>query len=71
MRLEETEWCFPLEIQKEDTVTLVLRKQDGGRRFLRMEIRGFEDGSRFLIIFRLGSANGPIRYERYRVEFSE
>ncbi|XP_058084436.1 uncharacterized protein LOC131232245 isoform X2 [Magnolia sinica] len=63
VRLEDTEWCFPVEIVKEDTITVVLRKHNGGRRFLRTEIRGYEEGSRFLIVFRLGSANGPIRIE--------
>ncbi|XP_077244890.1 pleckstrin homology (PH) domain-containing protein [Tasmannia lanceolata] len=63
VRLEDTEWCFPVEILKEDTITTVLRKHTGGRRFLRTEIRGYEEGSRFLIIFRLGSANGPLRIE--------
>ncbi|KAL6008537.1 hypothetical protein ACLOJK_034050 [Asimina triloba] len=62
VRLEDTEWCFPIEIVEEDTITLVLRKNSGGRRFLRAEIRGYEEGSRFLVVFRLGSVNGPIRY---------
>ena len=47
---------------KEDTIYLVLRKHDGARRILRTEIRGYEEGSRFIAVFRLGSASGPIRY---------
>ncbi|XP_073000916.1 uncharacterized protein [Typha latifolia] len=63
VRLADTEWCLPVEIVKEDTITIVLRKQHGGRQFLKAEIRGYEEGSRFLIVFRLGSADGPIRIE--------
>ncbi|KAK1307366.1 hypothetical protein QJS10_CPA10g01050 [Acorus calamus] len=63
IRLEDTNWCFPIEITKEDTITLVLKLLNGGRRFLRAEIRGYEEGSRFLIVFRLASARGPISIE--------
>ncbi|KAK1307367.1 hypothetical protein QJS10_CPA10g01051 [Acorus calamus] len=38
-------------------VGIILVRQ---RRFLRAEIRGYEEGSRFLIVFRLASARGPI-----------
>ncbi|KAF8380627.1 hypothetical protein HHK36_028116 [Tetracentron sinense] len=68
VRLEDTEWCFPFEIIKEDTISLVLRKQNGARRFLRTEIRGYEEGSRFIVVFRLGSINGPIRVENRTVD---
>ncbi|KAK1261313.1 hypothetical protein QJS04_geneDACA008707 [Acorus gramineus] len=64
IRLEDTNWCFPIEITKEDTITLVLKLLNGGRRFLRAEIRGYEEGSRFLIVFRLASARGPISFLR-------
>ncbi|CAN4127752.1 unnamed protein product [Withania somnifera] len=63
VRLDDTNWSFPVEIVKEDTVPLVLRRNDGTRRFLKMEIRGFEEGSRFIVVFRLGSTTGPIRFE--------
>ncbi|KAK9266873.1 hypothetical protein L1049_027132 [Liquidambar formosana] len=63
VRLEDTEWSFPVQIVKEDTIYLVLRKRNGPRRFLRTEIRGYEEGSRFIVVFRVGSANGPIRME--------
>ncbi|XP_065619172.1 uncharacterized protein LOC112023786 [Quercus suber] len=63
VRLEDTNWSFPVQIVKEDTIFLVLRGPNGDRRFLRTEIRGYEEGSRFIVVFRLGSANGPIRIE--------
>nr|XP_016473057.1 PREDICTED: uncharacterized protein LOC107795012 [Nicotiana tabacum] len=63
VRLDDTNWSFPIQIVKEDTVPLVLRRNDGTRRFLKMEIRGFEEGSRFIVVFRLGSTRGPIRIE--------
>ncbi|XP_057487524.1 uncharacterized protein LOC130773593 isoform X2 [Actinidia eriantha] len=63
VRLENTEWSFPFQIMKEDTIYLVLRKHDGACRILRTEIRGYEEGSRFIAVFRLGSASGPIRLE--------
>ncbi|KAH6774114.1 pleckstrin homology domain-containing protein [Perilla frutescens var. frutescens] len=63
VQLHDTDWTFPIQIVKEDTVTLVLMKHDGTRIFLRAEIRGYEEGSRFIVVFRLGSANGPIRIE--------
>ncbi|XP_052211647.1 uncharacterized protein LOC127814276 isoform X2 [Diospyros lotus] len=63
VRLENSEWSFPVKITKEDTIPLALRKRDGACSILRMEIRGYEEGSRFIVIFRLGSTNGPIRLE--------
>ncbi|XP_073134921.1 uncharacterized protein [Henckelia pumila] len=63
VRLDDTEWSFPFQIVKEDTVTLALKKNDGKQSFLRTEIRGYEEGSRFIVVFRLGSAKGPIRIE--------
>lgn len=63
VRLEDTEWSFPVQIVKEDTLSLVLREHNGSRRFLKTEIRGYEEGSRFIVVFRLGSTNGPIRID--------
>ncbi|KAG9452487.1 hypothetical protein H6P81_005391 [Aristolochia fimbriata] len=63
VKLQDTEWSHPLQIEREDTLIMVLRKHDGSRRFLRIEIRGYEEGSRFLIVFRLGSIDGPFRIE--------
>uniref|UniRef100_A0A1J3IIE4 Putative vacuolar protein sorting-associated protein 13A n=1 Tax=Noccaea caerulescens TaxID=107243 RepID=A0A1J3IIE4_NOCCA len=63
VRLRETEWSFPVQVAREDTIVLVLRSQNGARRFLKAEIRGFEEGSRFIIVFRLGPSNGPMRVE--------
>ncbi|XP_050141691.1 uncharacterized protein LOC126617690 [Malus sylvestris] len=67
VRLEDTDWSFPVQIVKEDTIYLVLKKHDGTRRFLRTEIRGYEEGSRFIVVFRLGSNRGPIRIENRTV----
>ncbi|KAL3499805.1 hypothetical protein ACH5RR_038898 [Cinchona calisaya] len=63
VRLDDTNWSFPFQVMKEDTIYLVMRKGDGTRRFLRTEIRGYEEGSRFIVVFRFGSQNGPIRIE--------
>lgn len=63
VRLDDTNWSFPVHIVKEDTLTLVMRKHDSTRRFLRTEIRGYEEGSRFIVVFRIGPANGPVRIE--------
>lgn len=63
VRLRETEWSFPVQVAREDTIVLVLRCQNGARRFLKAEIRGFEEGSRFIVVFRLGPSNGPMRVE--------
>ncbi|RDY03158.1 Vacuolar protein sorting-associated protein 13C, partial [Mucuna pruriens] len=63
VRLEGTSWSFPLQIVREDTISLVLRMNDGTIKFLRTEIRGYEEGSRFIVVFRLGSTDGPIRIE--------
>ncbi|CAI0538916.1 unnamed protein product [Linum tenue] len=63
VQLGNTEWSYPLEIAKEDTVFLALREPSGARKFLSMEVRGFEEGSRFIVVFRLGPTNGPIRIE--------
>ncbi|KAM5573225.1 hypothetical protein ABKV19_012985 [Rosa sericea] len=67
VRLGDTNWSFPIHIVKEDTISLVLRRHNGTRTFLRTEIRGYEEGSRFIIVFRLGSSNGPIRIENRTV----
>lgn len=61
MRLEDTNWSFPVQITREDTISIVLRRHDGTPKFLRTEIRGYEEGSRFIVVFRLGSTEGPIR----------
>ncbi|GAB2263603.1 hypothetical protein Droror1_Dr00025737 [Drosera rotundifolia] len=63
VRLPDTRWSIPIVITKEDTISVVLRNDSGQRRFLRIEIRGYEEGSRFIVVFRLGSTIGPIRIE--------
>ncbi|MCI05105.1 vacuolar protein sorting-associated protein 13A, partial [Trifolium medium] len=60
VRLEGTNWSYPLQISREDTISLVLRMNDGTLIFLRTEIRGYEEGTRFVVVFRLGSTDGPI-----------
>lgn len=67
VRLRETEWSFPVQVAREDTIVLVLRSQNGARRFLKAEIRGFEEGSRFIVVFRLGPSNGRMRYLLYNL----
>lgn len=62
MRLEGSNWSYPLQILREDTISLVLRMNDRTLKFLRTEIRGYEEGTRFVVVFRLGSTDGPIRY---------
>lgn len=59
--MEDTKWSFPIEILKEDSLSLVLRKECGERIFVRTEIRGYEEGSRFIVVFRQ-SSRSPIRY---------
>ncbi|ESW28603.1 hypothetical protein PHAVU_002G003000 [Phaseolus vulgaris] len=63
VRLEGSNWSFPIQIVREDTISLVLRMNDGTIKLLRTEIRGYEEGSRFIVVFRLGSTDGPIRIE--------
>ncbi|KAK4262505.1 hypothetical protein QN277_028058 [Acacia crassicarpa] len=63
VRFEDTNWSFPIQISREDTITIVLRRHDGNLKFLRTEIRGYEEGSRFIFVFRLGSTEGPFRFE--------
>ncbi|XP_047340404.1 uncharacterized protein LOC124943990 [Impatiens glandulifera] len=67
VKLENTEWSFPTKIFKEDTIFLMMRKADGRRTILRTEIRGYEEGSRFIVVFRLGPENGPMRLENRTV----
>lgn len=63
VRLRETEWSFPVQVTREDTIVLVLKSKNGARRYVKAEIRGFEEGSRFIVVFRLGPSNGPMRVE--------
>ncbi|XP_057872719.2 uncharacterized protein LOC131078906 isoform X2 [Cryptomeria japonica] len=63
VQLEDTEWSYPFSVKKEDIVTVVMRQNCGKRQFLRAKICGYDEGSRFLIVFRLGSINAPFRIE--------
>ncbi|KAL8266737.1 hypothetical protein R6Q59_004081 [Mikania micrantha] len=63
IRVEGTEWSFPVQIEREDTIFVVLNKEDGTQDIIRTEIRGYEEGSRFIVVFRRGPKDGPIRIE--------
>ncbi|BBN04917.1 vacuolar protein sorting-associated protein 13A/C [Marchantia polymorpha subsp. ruderalis] len=63
IKLDGCQWSLPFSVDKETTMHIALRKEDGGRRSVRIEIRGYEEGSRFLVMFRLGSARGPYRLD--------
>ncbi|KAK2995313.1 hypothetical protein RJ640_023827 [Escallonia rubra] len=63
VRLQDTEWSFPVQIVKEDTISLVVKRHDTTRKVLRTEVRGYEEGSRFIVVFRIGSRHGPVRIE--------
>ncbi|MFS8029949.1 putative vacuolar protein sorting-associated protein [Helianthus anomalus] len=63
IRVEGTEWSFPVHIEREDTIFVVLNKEDGTQSIIRTEIRGYEEGSRFIVVFRRGPKDGPIRIE--------
>ncbi|KAK1438468.1 hypothetical protein QVD17_04277 [Tagetes erecta] len=63
IRVEGTEWSFPVQIEREDTIFVVLNKEDGSQNIIRTEIRGYEEGSRFIVVFRRGPKDGPIRVE--------
>eukprot|EP00252_Welwitschia_mirabilis_P021529 TRINITY_DN5543_c0_g2_i1.p1 TRINITY_DN5543_c0_g2~~TRINITY_DN5543_c0_g2_i1.p1 ORF type:complete len:354 (-),score=50.22 TRINITY_DN5543_c0_g2_i1:77-1048(-) len=60
VRLDDTMWSHPLEF-KEDTIFISMQNVDGSKFYLCADVRGYQEGSRFLIIFRLGSENGPFR----------
>ncbi|KAJ7562087.1 hypothetical protein O6H91_03G054700 [Diphasiastrum complanatum] len=62
IRLDNTDWSYPLALEKEESIQMSLRA-DGGRQPIRVEIRGHEEGSRFLVVFRCGSVYGPYRIE--------
>ncbi|CAH1430060.1 unnamed protein product [Lactuca virosa] len=63
IRDEVTKWSFPVQIEKEDTIFLVSKKEDGTHEILRTEIRGYEEGSRFIVVICRGPRYGPIRIE--------
>jgi vacuolar protein sorting-associated protein 13A/C len=50
VRLADTDWCQPLEISREDTIVIAMRKHDNTQKFVKAEIRGYEEGSRFVIV---------------------
>jgi len=62
IRLDGSEWSFPFPIDKEEIMDITVRHADGRRQSIRLDVRGYEDGSRFIAIFQLGSCRGPYRY---------
>ncbi|CAM6084054.1 unnamed protein product [Calypogeia fissa] len=63
IKLEGYEWSYPFAVEKETRIVIPLRQNSGERRFIKVDIRGYEEGSRFSIMFRLGSTRGPYRFE--------
>ncbi|KAI5072395.1 hypothetical protein GOP47_0012501 [Adiantum capillus-veneris] len=62
VRLGDTHWCVPFSIKQEGTFYISLR-ENSSRRHVRMEVRGYEEGSRYLVVFRRGLSYGPYRFE--------
>lgn len=61
IQLEGSQWSHPFAIQKEESLHLMIRHDNGLRQSVQVDVRGYEDGSRFLVFFRLGSSRGPYR----------
>ncbi|KAH7316123.1 hypothetical protein KP509_21G079300 [Ceratopteris richardii] len=62
LKLHDTQWSFPFSIKQQGTSYLAIRK-NSTRRYIRVEVRGYEEGSRFLVIFRHGIGSAPYRLE--------
>ncbi|KAG0571187.1 hypothetical protein KC19_6G218100 [Ceratodon purpureus] len=63
IRLEGSEWSLLFAIKKEGVMDIVVRHASGHRQYVRLDVRGYDDGSRFVAIFQLGSGRGPYRVE--------
>lgn len=61
IRLEGSEWSLLFAIKKEGVMDIVVRHASGHRQYVRLDVRGYDDGSRFVAIFQLGSGRGPYR----------
>ncbi len=61
IQLAGSQWSHPFAIQKEESLHLMIRHDNGLRQSVQVDVRGYEDGSRFLVFFRLGSSRGPYR----------
>lgn len=61
IRLEGSEWSFPFSIDEEEIMNITVRHSDGQRHSVRLDVRGYDSGSRFVAIFQLGSGRGPYR----------
>lgn len=62
IQLDGSDWSFPFAIENEETMHIIVRHKNGARQAVRVNVRGHEDGSRYLAIFQLGSLSGPYRY---------
>lgn len=62
IQLDGSNWSFPFTIENEETMHIIVRHKNGARQAVRVNVRGHEDGSRYLAIFQLGSSRGPYRY---------
>lgn len=62
IKLEGYEWSYPFAVEKETSIVVPVHKANGERRFIKVDVRGYEEGSRFSIMFRLGSTRGPYRF---------
>ncbi|KAG0604101.1 hypothetical protein M758_10G145000 [Ceratodon purpureus] len=75
IRLEGSEWSLPFAIKKEGVMDIVVRHASGHRQYVRLDVRGYDDGSRFVAIFQLGSGRGPYRVEnrtgQVRIKFRQ
>lgn len=66
IRLEGSEWSLPFAIEKEGVMDIVVRHASGHRQSVRLDVRGYGDGSRFVVVFQLGSGRGPYRYVAFQ-----
>ncbi|KAG0557949.1 hypothetical protein KC19_11G167800 [Ceratodon purpureus] len=63
IRLDGSEWSFPFAIDREETLDMTVRHFDGRRQSVRLDVHGYDNGSRYMAIFQLGSSRGPYRVE--------
>jgi vacuolar protein sorting-associated protein 13A/C len=64
VQLEGSLWSHPFAVQKEEKMYLAIHPSNGHssrRRSIRIDVRGYEDGSRFLVLLQCGSSRGPYR----------
>jgi vacuolar protein sorting-associated protein 13A/C len=64
VQLEGSLWSHPFAIQKEEKMYLAIHPRNGRssrRKSIRVDVRGYEDGSRFCVLLQCGSSRGPYR----------